>query len=183
MARKVPGGSNVFRFPIDHRVRASLEELERLAPSRSLVDTLIAEHGEEPRDVQAGFAREFAYQAWALEHGYGRDEAIIRLRTLVDAHVAHAIEACRAFQAAADRLISLEVRVGREDRLSASLRMELTAARADVRGRAIAARVTADGAYGAAAALAAYVRDGIGDELSVSASDPRQLALFGRLAS
>ena len=35
----------------------------------------------------------------------------------------------------------------------------------------------------AALALAAYVREGIGDGVLVSVSDPRQLALFGRLAS
>jgi len=182
MVRKTADGSNILQFPAGARERVSLDVLERLAPSRSLVATLIAERGEEPHDVQAAFAREFAYQAWALERGWGRDEAIIRLRALVDAHVAHAVDICRAFQVAADRLIGLEVRGEREELVPIPLRMELNAARAELPGRAIAARAAADAAYGAAAALAIYVREAVEGALPVSASDPRQLVLFGRVA-
>ena len=182
MARKPVGGSNVLRFPARRRECANLEVLDALAPSRSLVGTLIAERGEAPHDVQAAFTREFAYQAGALERGWGRDEAIIRLRLLVDAHVAHAIDICRAFQAAGDQLIDLEVRVAREERVPGRSRLALDTARAAFRNQAIAARAAADAAYGAAAALAIYIRQGLGDAQPVSASDSRQLVLFGRVA-
>jgi hypothetical protein len=50
-----------------------------------------------------------------------------------------------------------------------------------LRGRAIAARVAADGALGAAAALAVYVREGLGG-LPMSEAEPRQLLLFNAAA-
>jgi len=94
---------NMVRCPIERRGRRSVELLARLAPTRSLLDTLIAERGVAPHDALARFAREFAYQARALEAGHDCDEAIVRLRIPVDAHLAHAIEICRAYQEAADR--------------------------------------------------------------------------------
>ena len=89
--------SNVVPFPAVRRESPSVELVARLAPPRSLVDTLIAERGGAPHDAYAGFAREFAHQVRALEAGLGRDAATIRLRGLVDAHVAHAAEICRAY--------------------------------------------------------------------------------------
>jgi hypothetical protein len=176
--------SKVVRFPAERRARPSVELVARLAPPRSLVDTLIAERGEAPHDVQAGFAREFAYQARALEAGHGCDEAIIRLRRLVDAHVAHATEVCQAYQDAADRMVSMEVEVevARAERVPSPALRALLNVRAEVRGRAIAARAAADGALGAATALATYVREGLG-VMPVSDAEPRQLLLFAANAS
>jgi hypothetical protein len=51
-----------------------------------------------------------------------------------------------------------------------------------LRGRAIAARVAADGALGAAAALAVYVREGL-DGLPMSEAEPRQLLLLFNAAA
>ena len=169
--------SNVVQFPAVRRGSPSIELVARLAPPRSLVDTLIAERGGAPHDAHAGLAREFAYQVRALEAGLGRDQATVRLRGLVDAHVAHAAEICRAYQEAADRLVHKEVDAAQAIRVSPQARTALEAARAELRGRAIAARVAADGALGAAAALAVYVREGLGG-LPMSEADPRQLLLF-----
>jgi hypothetical protein len=169
--------SNVVQFPAVRRELPSIELVARLAPPRSLVDTLIAERGGAPHDAHAGLAREFAYQVRALEAGLGRDQATVRLRGLVDAHVAHAAEICRAYQEAADRLVHKEVDAAQAIRVSPQARTALEAARAELRGRAIAARVAADGALGAAAALAVYVREGLGG-LPMSEADPRQLLLF-----
>jgi len=58
---------------------------------------------------------------------------------------------------------------------SATATMRLLSA--ELRGRAIAARVAADGALGAATALASYVRDGLGD-LPTYDEEPRQMVLF-----
>ena len=74
-------------FPAEGTERATIELVALLAPPRSLVDTLTAERGIKPHDAQTGTAREFSYQASALEAGHGRDETIVRLRVLVDAHV------------------------------------------------------------------------------------------------
>jgi hypothetical protein len=179
--RLVSDGSNVLEFPRETRARPSVELLMELAPSRSLVDTLIAERGDPAHDAWAGFAREFAFQARTLETGHGRDVAIMRLRGLVDAHIAHAVDLCRAYQDAADRMISLEVRAAQAERLASPTLIALRAARAEMRGHAIAARAAADGAFGAAAALAAYVREGLG-ALPVSDAEPRQLLLFATAA-
>ena len=81
----------------------------------------------------------------------------------------HAAEVCRGYQTSADRLIGIEVRAAQADRLSATDRQRLHLARAELRGRAIAAR---------AAALAIYIREGLG-ALPVSAVEPRRLLLFG----
>jgi hypothetical protein len=175
--RLVSEVSNVVRFPGGRQERPSIELATRLAPARSLVDTLIAERGDTPHDAQAGFAREFAYQARALEAGHGRDETIIRLRALVDAHVAHATEICRDYQAVADRLIALEVQVAKAERITAPTLISLRAARAELQGRAIAARAATDGALGAVAALAAYVKEGLSGS-AVSETESRQLLLF-----
>jgi len=143
-----------------------------------LVDTLAAEAGLPAHDAVAGMAEEFAHQAESLETGYGRDGAILRLRSLVDALVTHAAEVCRGFQTSADRLIGIEVRTAQADRLSATDRQGLHLARSELRGRAIAARAAADAAIGAASALAIYIRAGLG-ALPASAVEPRQLLLFG----
>ena len=70
-----------------------------------------------------------------------------------------------------------EVETAQAVRVSPQARTALEAARAELRGRAIAARVAADGALGAAAALAVYVREGLGG-LPMSEGEPRQLLLF-----
>jgi len=169
--------SNVLQFPAVRREAPNVELVVRLAPPRSLVDTLIAERSGAHHDAHAGYAREFAYQARALEAGVGRDEATMRLRALVDAHVAHAAELCHGYHAAAERLVRQKVGAARALRLSPQARRDLDAARAELRGRAIAARVAADGALGAATALASYVRDGLGD-LPTYDEEPRQMVLF-----
>jgi hypothetical protein len=169
--------SNVLAFPGETRTRPSVELILELAPSRSLVDTLTAERGDPPHDAWAGFAREFAFQARTLEIGHGRDAAIIRLRRLVDAHIAHAVDLCRAYREVADRMVSLEVRAAQAERLASPVLTALWAARPELRGHTIAARAAADAALGAAAALATYIREGLG-ALPVSDAEPRQLLLF-----
>jgi hypothetical protein len=163
---------------VEKRERPSVERLIRSAPSRSLVDTLIAERGQQPLEVQSDFARSFTNLAHALEAGSGRDEAVVRLRLLVDAHLAQAIDACRAHQAAGDRMVALEVQAARLERVPLPLRLALDAAQLEFRDRAIVARAAADAALGAAAALAGYVRQELSPSL-VSAVEPRQLMLFG----
>ena len=148
-----------------------------LAPSRSLVDTLTAERGDQPHDAWVGFAREFAFQARTLEIGHGQDVAIMRLRGLVDAHIAHAVDLCGAYRDVADRMVSLEVRTAQMERVTSPALIALWGVRAEMRGHAIAARAAADGALGAAAALATYIREGLG-ALPVSDTEPRQLLLF-----
>jgi hypothetical protein len=180
--RLVSDMSNVVPFPGGQPERPSIGVVARLAPSRSLVDTLIAERGLAFHDARAGMAREMVYQARAVEQGHGRDETIIRLRGLVDAHIAHAVEICRAYQDAADRLVRREVEVAQAGRVQAHERMRVAAARDEVHGRAIAARIAADAAQGAAAALAAYIREGFGG-LAVSDAEPRQLLLFAAAAN
>jgi len=173
--------SNVVPFPAARRESPSVELVARLAPPRSLVETLIAERGGAHHDAYAGFVGEFAHQVRALEVGLGRDAATIRLRGLVDAQVAHAMEICCGYQEAADRLVRKEVETARAPKVSPQTRTALEAARAELRGRAIAARVAADGALGAAAALAVYVRAGLGG-LPMSEGEPRQLLLFDAAA-
>jgi hypothetical protein len=175
--RLVSDASNVLAFPGETRARPSVELLMELPPSRSLVDTLTAERGDPPHDAWAGFAREFAFQARTLEIGHGRDAAIMRLRELVDAHIAHAVELCRAYRDVADRMVSLEVHAAQAERVASPALIALWAARVEMRGHAIAAKGAADGALGAAAALATYIREGLG-ALPVSDAEPRQLLLF-----
>jgi hypothetical protein len=100
----------------------------------------------------------------------------------MDAHIAHAVDICRAYQDAADRLVCREIEVARAERVAAHVRIRLAAARDEVQGRAIAARIAADAAQGAAAALAAYIREGLGSS-AVSDVEPRQLLLFAAAAS
>ena len=171
------GGAVILQFPSDRREPSSIAAVARLAPSRSLVDSLLAEAGMAAHDAAAGMARELAHQLRALEAGEGSDGAIIRLRRLVDAHVLHAMDLCREYQVAADRLISLEVQAARADRLTGALHAALHVARANLRGRAIAARAAADAMEGAAKALVSYIR-GVAESSMPDAAEPEQLLLF-----
>ena len=91
--------------------------------------------------------------------------------------VAHATEICRDYQETADRLIALEVQVAKAERIPAPTLMSLRSARTALQGRAIAARAATDGALGAAAALATYVKEGL-DGSAVIEPESRQLLLF-----
>ena len=99
----------------------------------------------------------------------------------MDAHVAHAAEVCRGYHQAMEHLVRKESGVARRLKISPQERSALEAARAEMRGRAIAARIAADGALGAASALAIYVREGPGG-LSASDAEPRELQLFQAVA-
>jgi hypothetical protein len=170
-------GAEILRLPVERRGRPSIEAVSALAPPRSLIDSLMAEAGLEKRDVARGFGQELAYLARAVEIGGGSDDATLRLRHLVDTHVLHAMELCQAFQASADHLIAFEVKTARADLLNGSVQKALRRARREFRDRAIAARVAADAALGAAEALAGHVRNTAG----LSAADeegPQQLHLF-----
>jgi hypothetical protein len=181
MTREIDAdATKILRFPLELRERPSVELLIRIAPSRSLVDTLIAERGDEPHDVQGEFARAFAHQAHFLGLGCGRDEAVLKLRHLVDAHVGHAIDLCRACQDAADRMVALEVQAARAERVPVPLRLALDGARGQFKRRAISARAAADGALGAASALATYVREEH-SAAPMSPAEPRQLLLFDKI--
>ena len=157
------GEATLVRFPVERRERASIELVSRLAPSRSLVDTLIAEARMRMPDAAAEIAAAFGRQVVALEAAYkNRDEVIPKLRALVDAHVTYAADICRDYQAVADRLMGLEVGAARAERLDGRAWLYgnyIICAELEFRGRAIAARVTADAALGAVNVLASYVRE------------------------
>jgi hypothetical protein len=169
--------ANVVPFPQGGAERVTIEMVAVLSPPQSLVDSLMAERGLVPHDAQGGTAREIAFQARTLQAGHGRDAAIIRLRVLVDAHVAHAAEICRDFRDVSDRLAHLEYEAAQAARLEAGQQMGLAAARELFRGRAIAARAAADAAIGAATAFSTYVLSGLAG-LPEGKADPRQLSLF-----
>jgi hypothetical protein len=171
------GGGTILRFPVLRRETPSIEAVTALAPPRSLVDSLLAEAGFEAHDVARGFAREFDYLVRAIRIGAGSDEAVIRLRHMLDTHLLHAMELCRAFQTAGDRLVKLEVRMAGADMLGGPAQTALRRARREFRDRAIAARVAADAAIGAAEALATYVRSVASLAASADAG-PEQLQLF-----
>jgi hypothetical protein len=171
-------GGVILPFSTQRPQRASIELVTRLAPSRSLVDSLMAEAGLATWDAAAGMAVEFTYQARAMEAGYDRDTVIIKLRALVDAQIAHAAEICLNYQESADRLIGLEIKAARAERLSGQMKRVVQRARADWRGRAIAARAAADAAQGAVRALVTYIRDGLDAPQPAAAGEPEQLPLF-----
>ena len=169
--------TNVVPFPGGKAERPTIAMVAVLSPPRSLVDTLMAERGLVPHDAHAGTAREIAFQARTLQAGHGRDEAVIRLRVLVDAHVAHAVDLCRDYRDAGDRLMAVEYEAAHAARLEPQLQMKLAAARELLRGRAISARAAADAAFGAVTAFSTYVLEGSAG-LPASKVDPRQLSLF-----
>jgi hypothetical protein len=168
----------ILPFPMPRPQRASIELVTRLAPSRSLVDTLMAEAGLAAWDAAAGTAAELAHQARTMGAGYERDMVIIKLRALVDAQIAHAAEICLNYQEIADRLIGLEITAARAERLSGEMKLAVQRTRADWRGHAIAARAAADAAQGAARALAAYIRGGLAVPEAPADAEPEQLPLF-----
>jgi hypothetical protein len=84
------------------------------------------------------------------------------------------MDVCREYQTAADRLIALEDRAAREDRIVGLLQARLRCARSEMRGWAIAARA----AEGAASALASYIREGLAVGGQAEATKPEQLLLF-----
>jgi hypothetical protein len=168
----------ILPFPMPRSQRASIELVTRLAPSRSLVESLMAEAGLATWDAAAGMAAELTHQAKAMEAGYERDTVIIKLRVLVDAQIAHAGEICLSYQEIADRLIRLEIKAARTERLSGKMQLAVQRARAEWQGRAIAARAAADAAQGAVRALVAYIRDGLAAPQAAAAEDPEQLPLF-----
>jgi hypothetical protein len=170
-------GATILRFPTARRETPKIEAVTALAPPRSLVDSLLAEAGFETRDAARGFAREFDYLARAIQLGAGSDDATIRLRHLLDAHLCHAMELCQEFQAAGDRLVTLEIRLARADMLDGPAQAALQQARREFRDRAIAARVATDAAVGAARALAGHVR-GVAGVAESAEGDPAQLQLF-----
>jgi hypothetical protein len=171
-------GGVILPFPTQRAQRASIELVTRLAPSRSLVHSLIAEAGLATWDAAVGMAAEFTYQARAMDAGYDRDAVIIKLRALVDAQIAHAAEICLNYQESADRLIGLEIKAARAERLSGQMKRDVQRARADWRGRAIAARTAADAAQGAVRALVTYIRDGLDAPQPAASGNPEQLPLF-----
>jgi hypothetical protein len=173
------GGAAIIQFPGARRERGepSIEAVMALAPSRSLVKSLMAEVGLVERDVTRGIEREFTYLAEAMGIGGGSDDATFRLRSLVDAQVFHAMELCEAFQAAADRLMRLEVVVARSAQTSSTVLRGLAAARGEFSNRAIAARTAADAALGAVEALVGHVRQAAGLS-SIGGRGSEQLQLF-----
>lgn len=175
------GGATILRFPTVRRETPRIEAVTALAPPRSLVDSLLAEAGFEARDAARGFAQEFDYLARAVQIGAGSDDATFRLRHLLDTHVVHAMELCQEFQAAGDRLVTLEVRMARAEMLGGPTQTALRQARREFRDRAIAARVATDAAIGAARALAGHVRSVAGVAESAE-GDPAQLQLFAAVS-
>ncbi len=170
-------GSNVVPFPARPRGPSDMEMVHGAAPSRSLVDTLLAEAGLPARDVASAVASDLAYQAWTFERGYGREAAILRFRAAVNMMTAHAAGVCRDFHVSADRMVEIERRAAVNGGYSVPERVALSRIQEEFRGRAIAARAAADAAIGGAAALATYIREGSGAP-PASLGEPRQLTLF-----
>lgn len=168
----------VLPFPIQRPERAGIELVTRLAPSHSLVDTLIEEAGMARWDAAAGMAAELTHQARALDAGYERETVVMKLRVLVDAQVAYAAEICLHYQEIADRLVALEIKAAQAERVSGQMRLALQRARVEWRGSAIAARKAADAAQGAVLALTRYIRSGLAAPQSSSIAEPEQLPLF-----
>ena len=170
-------GATILQFPVMRREPPSIEAVTALAPPRSLAESLAVEAGFEAHNAMRGFDREFEYLVRAIEIGSGSDDAIMRMRHLVDTHVAHAMDLCLAFQTAADQLVRLEVQVAGAEKLGGPGAWALQQARLEFRDRAIAARVAADAALGASQALTGHVRRVAGlAELAVE--EPQQLQLF-----
>ena len=169
--------SNVVPFPAKRAERLTIAMVAVLSPPRSLVDSFRADRGLPFPDVHAETGRDIAFQARTLHATLGGDEAVIRLRVVVDAHVVHAVHLCRNYRLAGDRLMAIEQEAAQAIRQSPELKMRLTAAREQLRSSVIAARVAADAAFGAVTAFSTYVLKGLAG-LPVSKVDPRQLSLF-----
>ena len=169
--------SNVVPFPAKRAERLTIAMVGVLSPPRSLVDSLMAERGLPFHDVYAQTGQEIAVQARSLHASVGRDEAVIRLRVLVDGHVARAVELCRNYRDAGDRLIAIEQEVACAIRRDSAVQARLAVARDQLRSSIITARVAADAAFGAVTAFSTYVLDGLAG-LPASKVDPRQLSLF-----
>lgn len=168
----------VLPFPSQRPERAGIELVTRLAPSHSLVGSLIEEAGMARWDATAGMAAELTHQAGAMEACYEAETVIIKLRTLVDAQVAHAAEICLHYQEIADRLVALEIKAAQAERVSGQMRLALQRTRVEWCGSAIAARKAADAAQGAVLALTRYIRNGLAAPPSSPIAEPEQLPLF-----
>lgn len=168
----------VLRFPTQRPERAGIELVTRLAPSHSLVGSLMEDAGMAGWDAAAGMAAELTQQARALEACYDCETVVIKLRALVDAQVAHAAEICLQYQEIADRLVALEVKAAQAERMTGEARLALQRTRLEWRGSAIAARKAADAAQGAVLALTRYIRNGLAAQKSSSIAEPEQLPLF-----
>jgi hypothetical protein len=172
-------GATIIQFPVRRFERRvpSIEAVQAMAPSRSLMEALVDDVGLDRRDVAGGIGREFAYLARAIEVGGGSDDATFRLRHLADAQVLHAMELCEAFRTSADRLMALEISAARSARISGKAQRSLRLARVEFRNRAVAAGAAAEAALGAVEALAGHVRQAAG-VAAVRAREPEQLHLF-----
>lgn len=171
-------GGRVLPFSIQRPERAGIELVTRLAPSHSLVGSLIAEAGMAKWDAAAGIAAELTHQARAMEACFETETVIIKLRALVDAQVAHAAGICLHYQEIADQLVALEIKAAHAERVAGEMRLALRRARAEWRGCAIAARTAADAAQGAVLALTNYIRDGLAAPQSLPIMEPEPLPLF-----
>jgi hypothetical protein len=172
-------GATIIQFPMLRTERRvpSIEAVQAMAPSRSLMEALVDDVGLDRRDVARGFGREFAYLARAIEVGGGSDDATFRLRHLVDAQVLHAMELCEVFCESASLLMELEIAAARSERISGTAQRSLRLARMEFRNRAVAAGAAAEAALGAVEALAGHVRQAAG---LASTCEPKseQLQLF-----
>ena len=170
-------GSNVVLFPGAARRACVMEEVARLAPSRSLVASLRADEGLPEVDERALLKEAFLDQARSLQAGYGCDEAVVRLRAIVDLLAEHARAACADYHALGAETMRLEVELARRPLIGGPDRIALQERRARFRGAAIAAGAAADAALGAASALAFFVLEDAGISPN-SATEPQQLPLF-----
>ena len=115
----------------------------------------------QARDVAGGFGREFDYLARAFSLDAGSDmrsSACVICWTRI-------------------RLVKLELRMAGAEKLGGPARTALRWARCEFRDRAVAARVAADAALGAAQALAGHVGS-VAGVTEAAGSLPEQLQLF-----
>jgi len=172
-------GATIIPFParaVERRV-PSIEAVQAMTPSRSLMEAMVDEVGLDRRDVAGGLGREFTYLARAIAVGGGSNDATSRLRHLVDVQVLHAMELCEAFRQLASRVMEMEIAAARCDRISGQAQRSLRLARAEYRNRAVAAGAAAEAALGAVEALTDHVREAAG-LAATSKPEPEQLQLF-----
>lgn len=97
-------------FPQERRTAPRIETVRGLAPSPTLVASILEERELSLVDLQSEFRAQAVCQAKLLESWLGREATALQLRAVLDAQLVQAAEACRQYQDAADAMVRLEIR-------------------------------------------------------------------------
>ena len=142
--RLVSDSSNVVHLPQERHAAPTIETVRDMAPPSALVASISEERALSLTDLQGAFRSQMAQQARLLEGWVGREGTVLQLRTVLDAHLAQAAEACRRYLEAADAMVRLEIRAeamrSRSPWLAGTLHSEVARARSAFRDQAIAVR-------------------------------------------